>query len=98
MSNESDVDDTVKMPTLGSQEATETLNILTEGAKLLDEFNALNAGERAWVKWLNSLSEADMKIVDHCVERGILVTPANFDQVKAIVKAHYADDWGVLLE
>ena len=41
-----------------------------------------------------SLSEEDRKIVEICGEKGISVTPTNFEQMKVIVNDHEAKDSG----
>ena len=39
-------------------------------------------------------SEENQKIVEICGEKGISVIPANFDQMKRLVKEHDAEDSG----
>ena len=49
-----------------------------------DGLNSLSAPERAWLEWFYSLSEEDRKIVEICGEKGISVTPTNFEQMKVL--------------
>ena len=98
MSDQSDDDDTVEIPNLRKRVLEENQKTLDEGEQLLDGLNTLSAPERAWLEWFYSLSEEGRNIVEICGERDISVTAANFDQMKAIVKAHYAKDWKGLTE
>lgn len=89
MSDKMDGDDTVEIPAPSKTVLEENLN---EGERLSDELDSLSAPKRVWLEWFCSLSEEDKKYVDICGEKGISVTPANFDQMKKIVKEYDADD------
>ena len=82
MSDTKDGDDTVEIRGLKS------------AAQLLDGPQAYSAPERGWLKWFYSFSEEDQRIVEICGEKGISVKPANFDQMKKLVKEHDAEDSG----
>ena len=89
MSDQSDDDDTVEIANLRKRVLSDTKQVLAEGEKLLDELSPLNASERVWFKWFNSLINEDRKVVEKCAERGVFVTPANVSQLKAIVTSQY---------
>lgn len=95
MSNNRDDDDTVEIPTLRERVLAETQEPVDREDQLLGELNSLSAPERAWLDWFSSLSEADKKVVEICEEKGVSVTRANFEQMKAIVIDHYAKDSGL---
>lgn len=80
LSDKTDGDDTVEIPAPSKTVLEENHN---EGERLSDE---LSAPERVWLEWFCSLSEEDKEYVYICGEKGIFVTPANFDQMKKIVK------------
>jgi len=90
MSNSSNDDDTVEIPSLREQVLAEVQETIDSDERSPDDLNSLSAPERAWLEWFYSLSEEDQKIVEICGEKGISVTPVNFEQMKAIVKEHYA--------
>ena len=92
MSDKKDCDGAVEIRGPSKPIRIEELRLLNSVAQLLDGPNAYSARERAWLKWFYSLSEEDQKIVDICGEKGISVIPANFDQMKKLVKEHDAED------
>ncbi len=94
MSDKKDGDGTVEIRGLSKPVRVEKLRVLNSVAQLLDGLKAYSAPERAWLKWFYSLSEEDQKIVEICGEKGISVIPANFDQMKKLVKEHDAEDSG----
>jgi hypothetical protein len=94
MNGENGEDDTVEIPILREQVLAEKEKTVAENEQTPDELKALSRPERTWLKWFYSLSAEDKKVVEICGEKGVSVTRANFDQMKAIVKDHYTADSG----
>ena len=90
ISDKKDRDDTVEIPAPRNTVLHE--KHLNEGERLPDGLNSLSAPERAWLEWFYSLSEEDKKNVERCGEKGISVTPTNFEQMKVIVNDQEAKD------
>jgi hypothetical protein len=90
----------IEMELLEQSSAAPKITVLHEehldaGERLPDGLNSLSAPERAWLEWFYSLSEVDKNIVEICGEKGISVTPTNFEQMKVIVNDHEAKDSGL---
>ena len=92
MSDKKDGDGAVEIRGPSKPVRVEKLRFLNSVVQLLNGPNAYSARERAWLKWFYSLSEEDQKIVDLCGEKGISVIPANFDEMKKLVKEHDVED------
>ena len=90
ISDNKDRDDTVEIPAL--RNTVVHMKHLNESERIPDGLNSLSAPERAWLEWFYSLSEEDKKIVELCGEKGISVTPTNFEQMKVIVNEYEAKD------
>lgn len=86
MSDTTDRDDTVEIPVLSLVEPEGAEEKPSDGEQPLLGLNSLSAPEREWLEWFYSLSEDDQKIVDICGEKDITATPANFDELKKVVK------------
>jgi len=52
----------------------------------------LSDAERTWLEWFFLLSEDEKKFVELCGEKGISVTPDNFDQMKKIAEENDAEN------
>lgn len=95
MSNNCEDDDTVEIPNLREKVLADTQSAVDKDEQSLDDCSSLSAPERAWLGWFYSLSEEDKRVVEICGEKGVSVTGANFEQMKAIVRKHYAKDLGL---
>jgi hypothetical protein len=92
MSDNKDGDNTLKIPALNQTVLDEKPENLNKGELLLVGLDSLSDPERTWLEWYYLLSEDEKTFVELCGEKGISVTPENFDRLKKIAMEKDAED------
>ena len=92
INDKKDGDNTLKIPALNQTLLDENQENLNKGEQLIVGLDSLSDPEVAWLEWFYLLSEDEKKFVELCGEKGISITPENFDQMKKIAKENDEED------